>query len=85
MDDNPLHRALAEFLWAFEEVFDRDWVYSQAMMNDFNINAMIGEDRATFLNPTVGDIEDDWGNRALLLDRYERLKQIMDELGIQPS
>jgi hypothetical protein len=82
MSDRELHDALIELIWAFEMVFHHDWDYARTMLHPFN--AMIGED-GTFLVPRVADEQEDWGNRAMLLERYRRLKAVMAARGLAPS
>jgi hypothetical protein len=84
MDDADLHKALAAFLGAFEEVFGRDWEYSKVMLSPANIASFVAPG-GTFLNGGVEDEEEDWGARAELLERYRQLLQIMDRHGIQPK
>lgn len=81
-----------EFLEAFEEVFDRDWVYTKEMLGihdetdeqkralaEAGLEAIpIIADDGTFIRPKVEDEIEDWGNRARLLDAYRALKK---ELG----
>ena len=82
MDDPELTKAVAEFTWAFEQVFHHDWPYAQAML--LPANGMIAED-GTFLEPRVVDEVDDWGYRAMLLERYRKLKALMDARGVAPA
>jgi hypothetical protein len=82
MDDPELTKAVAEFTWAFEQVFHHDWPYARAML--LPANGMIAED-GTFLEPRVADEVDDWGYRAMLLERYRKLKALMDARGIVPA
>ena len=81
MDDPELTKAVAEFTWAFEEVF-HDWPYARTML--LPANGMIADD-GTFLEPRVADEVDDWGCRAMLLERYRTLKALLDARGIVPS
>jgi hypothetical protein len=81
MTDPTLTTALAQFIWAFEQVFHHDWPYAQSMLLPFN--AMIAEG-GTFLDPRVADEADDWGYRAMLLERYRTLKALMESRGISP-
>jgi hypothetical protein len=84
MEDADLRGAIAAFIGAFEEVFERNWEYARIMRSPGNINSLIAPG-ATFLNPGVADEEDDWGARAELLDRYRQLLRIMQRHGIQPK
>jgi hypothetical protein len=82
MHDPELTKAVAEFTWAFEQVFHHDWPYARVML--LPANGMIAED-GTFLEPGVADEVDDWGYRAMLLERYRALKALMDARGIAPA
>jgi hypothetical protein len=81
MDDPELTIALAEFMWAFEQVFHHDWRYARVMLHPANVGRMISDD-GTFLEPHVDDEVDDWGYRAMLLERYRKLKALMQMRGI---
>ncbi len=81
MDDRELHDALRELMWAFEMVFHHDWPYALVMLNP--CNGMIAED-GTFLEPRVADETEDWGHRAMLLERYRRLRALMAARGLAP-
>ena len=82
---------LAEFLEAFEDVFDKDWQHTKEMLGILKETAeqrqsaeamgleavhMI-EREGTFLNPRVDDETEDWGNRGRLLSLYRKLKATM--------
>lgn len=84
MDDADLRRAIAAFVGAFEEVFDRDWEYAQTMLSPANIDTFIAAG-GTFLKPGVVDEVEDWGARAELLDRYRQLLEVMQQHGMQPK
>jgi hypothetical protein len=75
MDEFAL--AVAEFIWSVEEVFDRDWEYTERMFQ------VVGEG-GTFLQPNVDDEGEDWGNRAFFLERYRNLRRVMQERRIDP-
>jgi hypothetical protein len=79
MGDPELTKAVAEFTRAFEQVFHHDWPYTLAML--LPANGMIAED-GTFLEPRVADEVEDWGYRAMLLERYRKLKALTDARGI---
>jgi hypothetical protein len=51
------------------------------MLNPFN--GMIGEG-GTFLEPRVADEQADWSYRAMLLERYRKLKAVMATRGLAP-
>lgn len=84
MADADLREAIAAFVGAFEEVFDRDWEYAQTMLSPANIGSFISPG-STFLNPGVEDEVEDWGARAELLDRYRQLVRVMQRHGMQPK
>lgn len=81
MQDRELSDAYREFLWAFEMVFHHDWEYAHVML--WPVNAMIGEG-GTFLEPRVDDEASDWGYRAILLERYRKLRALMAARGNAP-
>ncbi len=81
---DELKCAVAEFVGAFEEVFERDWEYSKTNLHPANLGFFV-RPNATFLNPGVEDEDEDWGARAALLDKYRRLLHIMQRLGIEPK
>jgi hypothetical protein len=84
MSDADLREAVAAFVGAFEEVFERDWEYAKVMLSPANIKSFVAAG-ATFLNPGVEDEVEDWGARAELLDRYRHLLRVMQQHGIQPK
>ena len=78
-----------EFLYAFEEVFDRDWACTKGMLGirgetteqqaaaaklGLEIIQIISPD-GTFIHPKVTDELEDWENRARLLEAYRTLKK----------
>jgi hypothetical protein len=71
-DDPELIEALREFIGAFEVVFQHDWNYTKMMFGD-------EEEGCTFLKPGIKDENEDWGSRGELLEKYRRLKKLMDE------
>ncbi|HQY87759.1 MAG TPA: hypothetical protein PK402_03820 [Tepidisphaeraceae bacterium] len=82
MDDPELTKAVAEFTWAFEQVFHHDWQYARSMLHP--MNGMIS-DEGTFIEPRVEDEEEDWGFRAILLEKYRTLRALLDARGITPA
>ena len=83
MEENELSAAIARFVGAFEEVFERDWWYTKANLSPYNIEFFIKPD-GTFINPGVEDEVEDWGARAELLESYRDLLSIMKKSGIKP-
>lgn len=89
-----IEEALKKFLNSFEEVFDKDWKYSKAMMGiideteedkkrdkEFGLESIdIIADDGTFLNPKVDDETEDWRNRGALLQEYRELKKLLENI-----
>ena len=75
MNANLNPETVREFLDAFEEVFDRDWTYTKAMLVALRVPTPIIGKEGTFINPKVEDEVDDWGNRARLLEAYRALRK----------
>ena len=90
MRDDVL-QAVREFVDLFEEVFDRDWIYTKEMLGihdetpeqkiawqEMGLEAIpvISED-GTFLRPRVDDETSDWGHRGKLLKNYRKLKRLL--------
>ncbi len=71
--DSNLKDAVTKFIKAFEQVFDEDWEYTKS---NLNVEDYISP-KGTFINPKVEDEIEDWGNRALLLKEYRRLKNLL--------
>jgi hypothetical protein len=90
MDDKTL-QAVQRFLKSFETVFGSDWPYTKEMLGirdgtpeQTACRTAMGLESielispgATFLEPQVEDEESDWGNRAILLESYRKLKQLL--------
>lgn len=86
-----LEHLVIEFLNAFEDVFDSDWVYTKRMLGIQDTTeeqrqavAALGleaipvvADDGTFLHPGIDDEVEDWGNRGRLLSAYRALKNIV--------
>ena len=78
-----------EFIAAFEQVFDADWMHTKEMLGirsetpeQKKAAAAMGlesiyiiSDDGTFINPKIKDKTEDWGNRGRLLAAYRKLKQ----------
>ena len=76
MDKDLLHAA-AEFVLRFESVFDNDWSHTKHMIQERE--ALI---KGTFANPGVEDEENDWSDRARVLEAYRHLKALLEARGI---
>ncbi len=66
---NEIESKLNRFLDNFELVFDHDWPVTEVNLN----NEHLISKRGTFLRPGVRDEENNWANRAGLLDSYRDL------------
>ena len=90
---NHIKNELQEFISLFEQVFDKDWVYSKEMMGIYKETEeqksaaremglssieIIASD-GTFINPKVEDESEDWGYRGALLEKYRQIKELLDE------
>ena len=73
-----LKEALAKFVDAFEQVFDKDWAYTKQNLGIWDRPSGIDDEdsipfistKGTFLNPKVEDETENWGHRAMLLNEY---------------
>ena len=91
--NSNLNNSIVKFLDLFEEVFDRDWEYSKAMMGirdeteeqkrtarEMGLESIeIISSDGTFINPKVEDEIEDWGNRGALLRECRKLKEILNK------
>ena len=91
MSRHPDPEKVREFLDAFEEVFDRDWVYTKQQLGIQDeteerkracaeaglVSIPFISDDGTFVHPKVEDEVNDWGNRARLLQAYRALTKDM--------
>jgi hypothetical protein len=89
MSTLPNSDTVRRFLDAFEDVFDRDWVYTKQMLGvqeeteqqrracaEAGLESIpIIANEGTFVNPKVEDETENWGNRARLLEAYRALKR----------
>ena len=88
---NEIRDSIKKFLFAFEQVFDKDWKYTKEQLgvqeetqeqiqNSINSGLepiyIISPD-GTFLNPEVDDEIEDWGYRGSLLKEYRKLKELL--------
>ena len=74
--DKELLDASAEFLRYFELVFDNDWSHTKFMVREREHFI-----KGTFVNPDVEDEENDWSNRARILEAYRHLKALLKTRG----
>jgi hypothetical protein len=72
---------LIELLSRFELVFDSDWEFTTGRILDENFVANDG----TFIEPKVDDEENNWANRARLLDAYREAISAVEAEGIYCS
>jgi hypothetical protein len=61
----------------FELVFDHDWDLTRTRIQD---PLYI---RDTFVHPKVEDEENNWANRARILEAYRELKALVESRGIR--
>ena len=80
MQDPELEQLVTDFLKAFEAVFGSDWTYTLGQLHPLNRPHYIKEN-ATFLEPNVEDEANDWGYRAMLLEKYRALKLLLAKRG----
>lgn len=80
MQDREFEQLVREFLKAFETVFGSDWTYTLGQLHPINRPHYIKEG-ATFLEPDVEDEANDWGYRAMLLEKYRALKSLLSQRG----
>ena len=72
--DNELIISALRFLESFEHVFHHDWEYTNRFLSD---STMIREGK-TFCDPGVDDLHDNWSARGVLLERYQKLKELTE-------
>jgi hypothetical protein len=84
VQDPELEQLATEFLTAFETVFGSDWTYTLGQLHPYNRPHYIKEG-ATFIEPNVEDEVNDWGYRALLLEKYRALKSLLAQRGGRTS
>jgi hypothetical protein len=71
--DTELSDVAAEFVMYFELVFDNDWDHTKSMIQEPKGRYIEG----TFANPGVADEENNWSNRARILEAYRNLKALL--------
>ena len=92
MTDEAL-AAVRDFHQSFEAVFGSDWQYTKSMLGisddtpeQADASRQLGLESipviattGTFLAPGINDKGEDWGHRGMLLDRYRRLKRLIQQ------
>lgn len=78
-NEDAAYAALVELLSAMELVFDNDWECTKANIGDDPDGIMIARN-GTFLNPRVEDEQNNWANRAVLLEAYRNAQIVCEEL-----
>lgn len=73
---DELQYRLTSFIHTVQLVFDLDWEFTEDRIRNG------GFVHGTFLNPQVKDEENNWANRARLLESYRALVASMKKLGI---
>lgn len=63
------------FMFSMELIFQDDWEHSKLCLE--NMKSFISEN-GDFLNPKVENEESEWGNRALFLNDYRKLRNFIN-------
>ncbi|MCU0093711.1 toll/interleukin-1 receptor domain-containing protein [Pseudomonas koreensis] len=71
---NELNDLISNFLVSFHSVFHIDWDHSSACLSEYSYISP----RGTFIEPQVEDEENNWANRALLLNTYRALIEFIE-------
>lgn len=79
MNKEKLIEAAVVFADYFALVFDNDWEFTKGWIDE---PFMIAPD-GTFIHPKVEDEENNWANRARLLESYRELSALLKDAGIQ--
>jgi hypothetical protein len=72
-----LYAALAELVDRLELVFDVDWDFAKGILTDADCLSHFIAPGGTFLAPEVNDEENNWANRARLLEAYRAAKAVL--------
>jgi hypothetical protein len=72
--DEKLDLAVSRFVDSFEHVFEQDWHYTKLCLQ--NPEGYI-DPAGTFLNPLEFDEANNWDSRAMLLEAYRQLVELM--------
>ena len=73
--------ALRQFVSCFQLVFDHDWDYTRTQIED--PEGWFIDKEGTFIDPMVGDEENNWANRGSLLSAYRHLVACMKICRVQ--
>ena len=76
MYNEKLITALIQFFHHFESVFHYDWEMTKSRI----CNRLYISETGTFINPEVEDEENNWANRAGLLESYRTAKALIDPI-----
>lgn len=72
---NELNGLISDFLTSFYGVFENDWHYTKACLE--NSDSYI-DDKGSFINPCVEDEGNNWANRGGLLKAYRALIEYIE-------
>jgi hypothetical protein len=90
-EKSELISRVADFLGAFELVFDQDWDFTKGTIcDDKEYRECFIAEKGTFLDPFPGEHftggkGDNWANRSFLLSRYRELRAFMISEGLYES
>lgn len=65
-----LNQLISNFMLSFHGVFDNDWEHTKFRIEESELYI---DSNGTFINPLVQDEENNWANRANLLNNYRAL------------
>ncbi len=74
-----LRNTLTALLDRLEGVFHEDWAFTQAQLQDRAMLHHVIAPSGTFLKPGVDDEENNWANRARLLQAYREAKAFITD------
>lgn len=74
-DIELFEKLVNRFVFSTELIFEEDWEHSKLCLE--NLESFISEN-GNFLNPKVANEESEWGNRALFLNDYRRLRNFIN-------
>jgi len=76
--DKELQEAAARFVSDCELLFDYDWEFTASRLDSKDYIEAAG----TFLRPGVQDEENNWANRARVLESYRALRGLLENRGV---